>query len=370
MLKPAGTDLFALKAAIATEMFFQEAIISWYSIHKRFLPWRHNPEPYKVWLSEIILQQTRVDQGLPYYEKFIRAYPDLLSFANAPEEDILKLWQGLGYYSRARNMLVAANQVITEHGGEFPLTAIALKKLKGIGDYTGAAISSACFNEPVAVVDGNVYRVLSRFFGIALPINESAGKKLFAEIAQQLLPGARAGIYNQAIMDFGALQCKPQPVCPECTLKLRCIAYADNLVKTLPVKSGKTKVRNRYFNYLVILVSDKVFIQKRGEGDIWQGLFDFPLIETAAESDIDELLGGQRLVSLLAGNDFQLKSEVKLFKHILSHQVIYARFWEFTINEPAAVLRDEFIQVEWQDLENYAMSRLARRFLDEKEAGV
>lgn len=392
MQKSTDTRLQTLENLIDTEKFLQPAIISWYLLNKRPLPWRHEPEPYRVWLSEIILQQTRVDQGLPYYERFVAAYPDLASFARAPEEDILRLWQGLGYYSRARNMLTAARQVMEEHGGRFPVTAIQLKSLKGIGDYTAAAISSSCFNEPDAVVDGNVYRVLARYFGIDLAIDSGAGKRFFAVLAQGLLPIAEAAVYNQAIMDFGALQCKPAPLCQTCPLQNRCVALADHRVRELPFKAGKTKTRNRYFNYLIWKVAgaavpekslskagsaggtlppslqpaavESVYILRRGPGDIWQGLFDFPLIETETELLPPDLLVNPAFVRQMAGQPFVLKSACHTFKHILSHQVIYARFWELQVSPEFAPENNMLTLVKKHDLHTYAMSRLALRYLE------
>ena len=360
-------NFLQLGSIAETELFFQSTLLLWYEQHKRNLPWRHFPDPYRVWLSEIILQQTRVDQGLPYYERFVSAYPDLKSFSQASEEAILKLWQGLGYYSRARNMLSAAAQIMNEYGGRFPITAIELKSLKGIGDYTAAAISSHCFNEHVAVVDGNVYRVLSRYYGIDTAINESSGRKLFAELAQLLLPLGQAATYNQAIMDFGALQCKPAPDCSICPLITYCVAFADNRVKSLPLKSGKTKVRLRYFQYLVVSFSGTVFLLKRGNCDIWQGLFDFPLIETSLESDITSLLTSEMLTELMRDNTFTLNSRGSTFKHMLSHQVIYATFWEFTLDQQAGVAFDKFTAVKFSDFSVHAVSRLAQRYLESKQ---
>lgn len=362
MLKPPDLLSEISRNLITTEVFFQPAILDWYKKHQRALPWRHSPEPYKVWLSEIILQQTRVDQGLPYYERFLAAYPDLESFSNASEDELLLLWQGLGYYSRARNMKFAAAQVMNEYGGRFPVTSTELKKLKGIGDYTAAAISSSCFNEPDAVVDGNVYRVLSRYFGIDLPVNSSQGKKFFAILAQGLLPVADAGIYNQAIMDFGALQCKPVPVCSTCVLNLRCVAFADKRVKELPVKTGKMVPRLRYFDYLVISLNENLMLVKRGAGDIWQGLFDFPLVESAAASE--GFPDPEALSVWLGKNQYTLKSGMKVYKHVLSHQVIYARFWEITLQNDAVLPVEGLIPVAPEKLSDFGMPRLALRYLE------
>lgn len=345
--------------------FFSGQLTGWYKINQRALPWRLHPEPYKVWLSEIILQQTRVDQGLPYYERFLGVYPTLASLALASEEDVLRLWQGLGYYSRARNMLKAAVQVMKEHGGNFPVTSIELKKLRGIGSYTAAAISSSCFNEPDAVVDGNVYRVLSRYFGIDIPVNTSAGVKFFSSLAQLLLPVDCAGIYNQAIMDFGALQCKPQsPVCQQCVLNSRCVAYLQGQVKKLPVKLAKKKARQRFFNYFVFIQARSTYLVRRPAGDIWQGLFDFPMIETSEGVGFTQLSQEQEFNAWLGSNTFIVNTVVKAYKHVLSHQIIQAEFWELKLSEESVLPAQNFLKIEIDRLDAYAMPRLALKYLE------
>ncbi|HYG16163.1 MAG TPA: A/G-specific adenine glycosylase, partial [Bacteroidia bacterium] len=262
-------------------MSFNKIIESWYALNKRDLPWRNTRDPYKIWLSEVILQQTRVNQGMPYYHKFIEKYPDIAAMAGAHEDEVLKLWQGLGYYSRARNMHQAAKMITYELNGKFPITYTDILKLKGVGSYTAAAIASIAGNEPVAVVDGNVYRVLARYFGIDTPIDSTEGRKTFLKLANELINTENPATYNQAVMEFGALQCKPQnPDCGVCPLKISCIALKQKRVDALPVKSKKTAVKARYFNYLFFEKPGFAHLQKRGQTDIWANLYEFPLAET------------------------------------------------------------------------------------------
>jgi A/G-specific adenine glycosylase len=307
-------------------MSFQSEILNWYSNHKRDLPWRGTSDAYVIWLSEIILQQTRVDQGLPYFNNFLQNYPTVQDFAAATETQVLKLWQGLGYYSRGRNMLYTARQVLEQHAGIFPTRYDQLIKLKGIGDYTAAAIASFSANESKAVLDGNVFRVLSRYFGIETPINSTAGKKEFSILAQSLLAGQQASVYNQAIMEFGALQCKPKsPNCDICPLQSSCFANKQNLVHTLPVKLNKLKKRTRYFNYFFCTEGDHILVKKRTPGDIWQELYDFPLIETAQNYLEDQ---AQFTAKLQAS--FGTACQVSILaqqKHLLTHQTIYVQFF-------------------------------------------
>ena len=247
-------------------MNFSNLLIQWYLHNKRDLPWRKTIDPYRIWLSEIILQQTRVDQGMAYYFKFIYNFPSVFDLAKASEEDVLKLWQGLGYYSRARNLHFSAKYIVNELKGTFPANYYNLIKLKGVGDYTASAIASICYNESTAVVDGNVYRVLARYFGINTPINTSKGIKKFKQLAQELIDSKNPGTYNQAAMELGATVCKPQkPLCNECVFNNSCVALSKNLISNLPVKVNKLKIKQRYFNYLVITTgNNKTRIEKRG----------------------------------------------------------------------------------------------------------
>lgn len=310
-------------------MIAQE-IISWYREFKRSLPWRETDDPYRIWLSEIILQQTRVEQGKPYYYKFIESFPSVDDLANANEQDVLRLWQGLGYYSRARNLHSTAKFIQNELNGVFPKTYKELLKLKGIGPYTAAAIASFAYGESKAVVDGNVYRVLSRIFNISEPINSSSGIKTFQSLADSLIDSENPGIFNQSIMELGAMICKPiSPTCDICPVSLHCEAKKKKTIETLPVKLKKIKVKRRYFQYLVIRFNNQWLLKERKAGDIWQGMFDFPILETEQLNDEESVL------NYLKSNDIQSK-ELKLIqtkKHILTHQVIEANFWEIDLAE-------------------------------------
>ncbi len=310
-------------------MDFSKKILHWYQQNKRELPWRQTVDPYKIWLSEIMLQQTRVAQGLPYYEKFVAHFPTVFDMARATEEQVLKLWQGLGYYSRARNMHATAKTIVREHGGEFPTTYEGLLKLKGVGDYTASAIASICFNEPQPVVDGNVYRVLSRYFGVDLPINSTEGVKYFKELAKKVMSLDNIRDYNQGIMEFGAIQCAPKkPYCLHCPLKEGCVALAKNRVLELPIKLKKTTIKERNFNYLVFLDANRntVLEQRKGKG-IWQGLYQFPLLETNGSTTENELR--TKALEHLPDRD---KASVVRFNsepivHKLSHQHLKTTFW-------------------------------------------
>ena len=307
-------------------MSFQTEIITWYLQNKRSLPWRNTRDPYIIWLSEIILQQTRVEQGLPYFNKFLDHYPTVQHFANASEDQVLKLWQGLGYYSRGRNMLYTARQLVAEHSGNFPSAYDLLIKLKGVGDYTAAAISSFSSDESKAVLDGNVFRVLARYFGISTAINSTAGKKEFSMLAQSLIEGELPSLYNQAIMEFGALQCKPKsPDCPVCPLRPGCSARATGQVNLLPVKEKKLKKRIRHFNYLVCLAEGNILIHKRAQGDIWQEMYDFPLIETS-ESYKDHPDDFLLALESRFGTGCTIRP-LSSKKHLLTHQTIYVEFF-------------------------------------------
>ncbi|TKC12878.1 A/G-specific adenine glycosylase [Pedobacter polaris] len=307
-------------------MNFQNEIIKWYKLNKRDLPWRSTTDAYVIWLSEIILQQTRVEQGLPYFNKFLQHFPKVEDFANASETHVLKLWQGLGYYSRGRNMLFTAKQVMELHGGIFPVKYDELIKLKGIGEYTAAAISSFANNQSKAVVDGNVFRVLSRYFGVEEPINSTLGKKEFTELAQSLIEDQQPSLYNQAIMEFGALQCKPKsPLCSICPLRLNCFAFKHNKVDILPLKLKKVKIRERWFNYFIGVKDDHVLTKQRKPGDIWEQMYDFPLIETL---DNEEYLKPDfwNQIKYLFGNEVNIKL-LSQKKHLLTHQIIYVQFF-------------------------------------------
>jgi len=317
-------------------MKFSKTLIHWYSNNKRNLPWRETNNPYYIWLSEIILQQTQVKQGLPYYEAFVSKFPKVFDLANANESDVLKLWQGLGYYSRARNLHTSAKYVANELNGMFPNNYKNLLKLKGVGDYTASAIASICFNEVAAVVDGNVYRVLSRYFGIDTPINSSKGAKEFKILAQDLIDVKDPAEFNQAIMEFGATQCKPKkPYCHICPFKDSCIAFNKNRIHELPVKIKSAKAKNKFFNFLVFISEDEKTVMEKREGKgIWQNLYQFPLIET--EKSITEK-GFKRLVEshdILKDCPFELSLYNKdAIVHKLSHQHLYTKFWIINVEK-------------------------------------
>lgn len=342
---------------------FANRLVDWYRLNKRELPWRATTDPYRIWISEIILQQTRVAQGYAYYQRFVERFPDVAALASASIDEVLKLWQGLGYYARARNMHEAAQSM----AGAFPHSYPEVRALKGVGDYTAAAICSIAFGLPYAVVDGNVYRVLSRYLGIEVPIDSTEGKKLFADLAQQLLPKEIPGLYNQAIMDFGAMQCVPvNPDCLACPLSDSCDAFATGRIGLLPVKKGSVKVRNRYFTYIYVRAGAYTYINKRGDKDIWKGLYELPLIETEAPVE-----GMQDLLACGQWNEWlgegRVPEDVRLvrkgMKHVLSHQILYADLYEVVL--PAdSVAFASFRKIPVDDLEKYAVPRLVHLFLE------
>ena len=296
----------------------------WYDQHKRSLPWRENPEPYRVWLSEIILQQTRVAQGMEYYKRFVKTYPTISDLAAAPLDSILKLWEGLGYYSRARNLHMAAKQIMADFDGVFPKTYKQLLTLKGVGPYTAAAVASICFSEKVAVVDGNVYRVLARWYGIDTPINSSAGIKQFQELANtQIAESTDPGQHNQAMMEFGALQCVPKnPDCQGCIFSLGCVAYQTGMVAKLPLKQKAKPVRHRFLNYFILEKEGAYFLNQRDTSEIWGGLYQFPLLET------EKAVNQPRAISQLLDNpELKPKRLVGPITHLLSHQKLHISFW-------------------------------------------
>lgn len=340
---------------------FSNAIIEWYRQNKRELPWRESSDPYLIWISEIILQQTRVVQGYDYFLRFIGRFPDVKSLAAAEEDEVMKYWQGLGYYSRARNLHAAARSM----NGKFPATYEEVLALKGVGEYTAAAICSFAYGMPYAVLDGNVYRVLSRYLGVDTPIDSVRGKKLFTALANELLDKTQPAVYNQAIMDFGALQCTPQnPNCMFCPLADSCAALSKGSVMRLPVKQHKTKTTNRYFNYIYVRAGDYTFINKRTGNDIWKNLFEFPLIETDAPVSEEELLALPQFRALFAeGETPVVRCVCKDVKHVLSHRVIYAAFYEITLPETTCSLAG-YQKIKLSGLERYAVSRLVHAFIE------
>ncbi|WP_299826101.1 A/G-specific adenine glycosylase [uncultured Pontibacter sp.] len=314
--------------ALAPTAHFPTSLIRWYNQNKRALPWRDTTNPYFIWLSEVILQQTRVAQGLPYYYKFIHTYPTVQHLAAAQQDEVLRLWQGLGYYSRARNMHHTAQQVVAQHGGNFPNKYEKLLKLKGVGSYTAAAIATFAFGERVAVLDGNVFRVLARVFGITDDIAAPASRKVFQKLADELVPADEPDVYNQAIMEFGAIQCTPvMPDCLFCPFQRTCFAFNHGMVQELPVKSKAKAARPRYFHYLVFEWQGQYYLRKRLEGDIWQGLYDFYLYEST-DKVVDQTLLLQELNGAgIPVQPAQIIPSAKTYKHILSHQKITAHFY-------------------------------------------
>lgn len=332
---------FLIRTFVAI-MSFTTTILQWFREYGRALPWRETKDAYAIWLSEIILQQTRIEQGRPYWERFMKRWPRVELLAKASEDEVLREWQGLGYYSRARNLHKAARQVV-EMGG-FPQTLEDIKRLKGVGDYTAAAIGSIAFGLPAAVVDGNVYRVLARHYGIATPINTTEGKREFAALAQELLPKNEASAYNQGIMDFGAMQCTPQsPQCMLCPLQETCVALREGRVNELPVKQKTLKVKERHLTYIYIRYNGMTALHRRGEGDIWQGLYEPWLV--------DEIPEGARLMR-------------KDVKHVLTHRVIYADFWLWEPDEQPA-LPEDYSWIKEEEWDNYGVPRLVEMMLNE-----
>lgn len=324
---------------------FTSIILQWYSTHKRPLPWRKNNSPYGIWLSEVILQQTRIEQGIAYWQRMLKHFPNVETLAKATEDEILKYWQGLGYYSRARHLHAAAQQIVKL--GHFPNTAQELLKLPGVGSYTAAAIGSIAFNLPMAVVDGNVYRVLARYFGISTPINSTAGIKEFAKLAQSLLPVQTPGAYNQAIMDFGALQCTPKGTdCNCCPLKDTCIAFMTGTVCQLPVKLSKTNIKERHLCYYYIVVNGFVAFRRRNSKDIWQGLWEPYLAE--------------------AGHHFSFESSAqpikKGIKHILTHRILYIDFFIVKLHQRPE-LPQEYHWIAQKEIVELAVPKPIETFL-------
>ena len=336
---------------------FSRKLIDWYRENGRDLPWRRTKNPYLIWISEIILQQTRVAQGYDYYQRFVTRFPDVFALAAADEDEVMKYWQGLGYYSRARNLHAAARRM-AEAGG-FPVTYAGVRALKGVGEYTAAAICSFAWKLPYAVVDGNVYRVLARIFGIDTPIDSNAGKKVFSGLAAELLDRRHPDLYNQAIMDFGAIQCTPKvPVCLYCPLRENCVALASGQVEKLPVKAGKAVVKPRYFNYLHIHCRGVNLLARREAKDIWQNLYEYPLIETGQETELEVLQQTPAYLELMQeAGEIQILRSFIMPKHVLSHRIIYARFYEIEVERFSPAMQ-RFLQVPEEELEQYAVSRL------------
>ncbi len=349
-------------------MDFTLTLLKWYEHHGRSLPWRETTDPYPIWLSEVILQQTRIQQGMAYWQRFLEHFPSVEALAAASEDEVLRLWQGLGYYSRARNLHAAARQIV-EQGG-FPTTLEDIRSLKGVGDYTAAAVGSFAFGLPAAAVDGNAYRVLARYFGIETPINSTEGKKEFAALSAQLLPHDRAADYNQAMMDFGATWCMPKsPRCTDCPLAETCVAFREGRVGQLPVKERKTKIQTRHLIYIYIRCQGMTAIRRRGAGDIWQGLWEPLTIEVKIETK-DKEQEPKDMSSLLHPFTPSLLSLRLLrtnVKHVLTHRILLADFYLLETEERPS-LPGDYIWIAEEEIDRYAVPRLVELLLEEVRA--
>lgn len=347
-----------------TKKFFSEKIIEWYKENQRPLPWRETNDPYRIWLSEIILQQTRVVQGLPYYNEFVKTFVTVDALAKAPLQQVLRLWQGLGYYSRARNLHRCAQTIHEKFNNYFPSTYGELIQLPGIGPYTAAAIASLAFKESVAVVDGNVFRVLARVFGVAEDIASNQGKILFAKKANELIDHQRPDLFNQAIMEFGALHCTPQnPKCDECIFSKHCVANQKGIQKLLPIKLKKTKVRNRYFYYFILKSKDKIFMRQRNEKDIWHGLYDFYLIEKSKKASLKKIIESDSVIKKSI-----LQFEGKEITHLLSHQKLHIKFIEADVSKGKllSLKKSGFKLFREGDLKKLPKPIVIQRYLNQK----
>ena len=342
-------------------MTLSKSIIKWYGDHKRNLPWRHTKDPYLIWVSEIIMQQTQIAQGLSYYKRFIAAFPEVSDLNKASEDQVLKLWQGLGYYSRARNMKHAAQQIMEDYGGVFPDKYKDIIALKGIGNYTAAAIASFAFDQPYAVLDGNIYRLLSRYYGIHTPINTSRGQKEFAALAQEVLDKNEAATHNNAMMEFGALQCTvAQPSCYDCPLADSCQAFLSQQVSELPKKEKKLKIKNRYLHYFLISDGSQMMIEKRQGSDIWKGLYQLPLIETTQATPADEILQKEAFREMINGQKFHLKHMAES-RHKLTHRNLFIRFYEIVVPQ---LKQHHYLAIHLSEVHSYAFPQPLQNYLE------
>jgi A/G-specific adenine glycosylase len=347
-------------------MKFPEQLLTWYYENKRDLPWRHTKDPYLIWLSEIIMQQTRVEQGTPYYERFVEAYPTVQQLAAADEQDVLKLWQGLGYYSRARNLHATASAITRDYGGIFPGKYSDIRNLKGIGDYTAAAIASICFDMPHPVMDGNVLRFFSRLFGIRESIDLPGTKKKILAMAEALIDQSKPGDFNQAMMEFGATVCTPaNPDCLNCTFRKKCIAFSNQSVEELPVRNVKAGIRHRYLHYMVLTFTSKgkefVYLNKRTGNGIWKNMYDFPCIERSLENK-ETRLPKQEFDFLSGDAETEFRGISGQYIHLLTHQKLFARFYRF---HSGTMLNLPYMLVELKDIHRYPIPRLIDRYLSE-----
>lgn len=332
------------------ENFFSSSLLTWNNTkNTRQMPWKGEKDPYKIWISEIILQQTRVQQGINYYERFIKAFPNVKSLATATQKEVYKLWEGLGYYSRCKNLIETAKFIHRNLDGKFPEKYEDILSLKGIGSYTASAIASFAYNKSYAVLDGNVFRVLSRFFGIELPVNTSEGKKMYGQLSQQLLDRKNPADYNQAIMDFGAVICKPMsPLCPECPLQKRCVAFLNNKINSLPINNKIIKQKERFFNYLIVEYKNKFYISKRTQKDIWENLYEFILIETKFWQNKKDILTQPLFLEVIQENEYTIKQEAKWISQKLTHQLITAHFFHIEVKKPLKKSKKYFLATKNQ----------------------
>ena len=353
------------------QFFFSSSLLLWNKMqNKRQMPWKGEKDPYKIWISEIILQQTRVQQGLDYYNNFIRQFPDIKSLAVAEEEKVYKLWEGLGYYSRCRNIIETARHIHNNLRGIFPDQYEEVISLKGIGSYTASAIMSFAFNKPYAVLDGNVYRVLSRFFGIELPINTSEGKKYYANLSQLLLDKKQPALYNQAIMDFGAMVCKPVlPLCNICPLQKKCIAFLENKTTFLPVNNKIIKLKARFFNYLIVRYKQDFYIAKRSGKDIWHNLYEFILIESESVFDQKDLIADPKFLSLFKERPFEIKSESQVISQKLTHQLIRGKFFYIEIKRPL-LPQHKYLQINKNKIGELPFPKFILTYLTDKNVSL
>lgn len=356
------------------EKNFTQKLLKWAKQVDRPMPWKGEKNPYLIWLSEIILQQTRVEQGLPYFIRFKENYPTVHDLANAPEDEVMKLWEGLGYYSRARNLHFTAKFISKELDGNFPKKHEDIISLKGVGNYTAAAIASFAYDLPHAVVDGNVYRVLARFFGIETPIDSTEGKKQFAILANKLLDKKQPALYNQGIMDFGAIQCMPKvPLCENCLLKKHCTAFHENTVSLLPIKSKKIKKKTRYFNYLIINFENQILIKKRTAKDIWQNLYDFPLIETEGVLEKETLIESKIWKDCIGKNKYEITRISKPFQQTLTHRKIIATFVEIHLNKDFSnkkIEKYDYLKMDRKNLSTFAFPKIIDLYLQDNSLNL
>lgn len=349
---------------------FSKKLIAWYQQNRRELPWRNSSDPYKIWLSEVIMQQTRISQGLGYYLKFENRFPDIYSLAKASEDEVYKLWQGLGYYNRAQNLLRAARTIVKEYGGRFPEKQEELMKIQGIGSYTASAVASMAFGKPCPVVDGNVFRVLSRVFGLFTPIDTAKGKNEFSSLAGRLMAGHPPGIFNQALMEFGALRCKPKnPDCTHCIFLEECYARKNNAVSALPVKKPKAKVKDRYFYYWVAETKNgKMLMKKRGPNDIWKNLYDFPLFTFKERLGPLQTIDNQLIRSIIGNVAYTVNNISHEYIHLLTHQRIHAVFIRvFVENFPEQFPGKGLLLIEKNKIEKYPVPRLLEQYLQDQK---